>query len=90
MHVDKYIEQGIRQNPDAKYLSTSFWAGFFEEFQLSSVLFNNIQAEPGPDDHPNDEMVDALLEPRNDNPTQRIILKFIDWARYVQAEQICL
>lgn len=80
MSVKDYIQQHDRKNKkDAKNnLASSFWVGFFGEFDLSSFRVCNLASsdDSGGSEMINDELLTALAQAHDPNPAQRRVDNF--------------
>lgn len=65
-------------------MASSFWVGFFEEFDLSSVRFCNLASsdDSGGSDMINDELLTALAQAHDPNPAQRRVDNFTNYLEH--------
>ena len=75
LRVVQYLANGIDNlSGTRRHLSSKFWTEFFTEYGLRSPLFSGldeIAREDPSAQMPSTELIEALLETRCDNPTQR-------------------
>ena len=88
--VHVFLYKGIQNmTGSAKHLSTKLWAEFFSEYGLSSEKFFGIAALADPEQCEVDKgLMDALLEARVENPTERKSGPFTRWCEHADNASI--
>ena len=75
--VHKYLYDGISSLKGTnRYLSTRFWTKFYEEFGLGSSLFQGVRDLGSEGANPRQDLLEALVGTRADNPLQRTTVPF--------------
>lgn len=83
LSVHEYLYNAIAELKGTnKNLSSKFWTEFYKEFGLSSSMFAGLPALVSGDAEPDGELLAALLEVRNENPTKRKTEPFQQWLAY--------
>ena len=81
LSVHAYLYNGVSElSGSRKHLSSEFWTIFFREFGLASITFNGL-SELSTCEEPEirGEILEALLEARKENPTERRTAPLTNW-----------